>query len=51
MPPVIDNLSICARCPYRTYCGQPVPPAPRELEPEIPEEGSSGDEAVLEDLG
>jgi hypothetical protein len=34
MPPVIDDLAICARCPYRTYCGQPVPPAPAAQEPD-----------------
>jgi hypothetical protein len=28
MPPVIDDLHICARCPYRTYCRQPLPTTP-----------------------
>jgi hypothetical protein len=50
MPPVIDDLSICARCPYRTYCGRPVPPALPDLEPDALEDDASGTGTVLEDV-
>jgi hypothetical protein len=51
MPAVIDDLSICARCPYRTYCGQPVPAVTPDPEPDPLENDSAGEEAILEDLG
>jgi hypothetical protein len=51
MPPVINDLSICARCPYRTYCGQPVPAAPPDLEPDALENDTLGEGGILEDLG
>jgi hypothetical protein len=41
IPPVIDDLAICARCPYRTYCAQPVPPAPADPEPDDVEPGTA----------
>lgn len=49
MPPVIEDLSVCARCPYRTFCNQPVGPAPPEsddLEPDLRDTSDAGDEEM-----
>jgi hypothetical protein len=50
IPPVIDDLAICARCPYRTYCSQPVAAAPADPEPDSLE-GMPADEQTLDELG
>jgi hypothetical protein len=50
IPPVIDDLSICARCPYRTYCNQPIPATTAEAEPDPLELSAADDDIPLEEL-
>ncbi len=36
-PPLIDDLSICLRCSYRSYCGRGEPEPPDDAEPDLDE--------------